>query len=1304
MSSKTYNAADIPRELQRLIDRTDRGIEQLYQLAGHSAALTAEKKIRTRRPAPPATRSEARATRDAYYYTDPTVETEKEYGARGRSHNASRPPPPQQQQSLSSSASDEEEVQEDEEGSSVVDAYGRGPYRSLFRGAYAPDEEEELSNKQRHHHHHHHPQRRHPSRSTVDPLHSQHASFSPASTPYRTVHYAADTPFSSPASLKKPPRVSQPNLPSPSSFLSSSLASGGGFGQQLPPWRQRQQHHYEDQRTSAQNSSFFTAYGGSPSSAGDSAAYRTHLAAQQSTQRPATHFSGGSAGAATSRERGRSRSPLFPVVGDDSANTAATESNSGLHDDLDAPAHTHRRPQQQRTQQQRHEHNSEVFVSAPEMRTGGGPGSANDTSAASAGMRSQFGRRWGTVFEEMLTEAPPPGAARAKAVRRKAAATQAAARDDSDSAHNTSGEDEESEPEKKVEAQVPSRAATSSTIHAAAEALAATARHRTPPRTSLNTSGVVMPAPTTTNAALLNSPSQSMHYSTADARIVEQLRAELRAKEEAMLQLRMNHAKEIAEVRQSFTLERAATAKHTADELSTTYGIQQQVLQASLQTERERVAEAEEQLRLTRRESAQRRLDFDDATHALTALQHKHTTLSTAHQELIAQSAQWRADLEKSTATVRQLEAQEKVWKAKEVDWVTKDRQLQQRAEAAEARVAQQESSAQEVLTQVEAEFTQTSQSYQDLLTEATKRMAYLEKSHRKYKLLKELHAALTAEHTQLIETTVQARQRQEHEVSSVRAEVQELRQQLHQRDSASQEASESYQETLRDYKRRLELQEASAAERTKTLQQHVDTANHTIDLLRSQLEGVKQELVAEQGRSQQQQMEAAQAQLQAKEALADQQRSAAAYKLRTDDVMSQQKRQLREKDTKLQALAASAAEPVQRLREQLEDERGRRARLEEQLKSYKRRAKEAEEHAAAEIRREQLRTALLTPSASTASGPLRLLRSATATPSVRSTSTPRPTVAGVSAASTVAAGGEGVAAESGRRTTAKASTAAREERPPAAAVVLGTVKKDDAAPRISARSPTETHARNGERGRSHTHGSTPAAPAAVAGAEKNVFAVSPNATVQSLSGISRSSPYTSTLLGDGDLERAVAATTSADGGVKGSEEHRSRGRRTPAHLPSAEAGDGEDGDDDPVSPALPWYAQRPPRQRSREEVDVSGVAAATAAAPPAPATAETGLATTQVYADADAEAHEQRMRTFHSSALEVMRRFAGSRSEALARCADIVKQTAAERRRVTLPSPSLDDEEGDGRRGTAAAARAAAAATEASGSDSELS
>ena len=74
-----------------------------------------------------------------------------------------------------------------------------------------------------------------------------------------------------------------------------------------------------------------------------------------------------------------------------------------------------------------------------------------------------------------------------------------------------------------------------------------------------------------------------------------------------------------------------------------------------------------------------------------------------------------------------------------------------------------------------------------------------------------------------------------------------------------------------------------------------------------------------------------------------------------SNETIAALKRQLSEKDKKLEQLVAASGE-VQKWRKQLEEERGKRAAVEEQLSSLRHKAREAEESSMLEVRKEQLR------------------------------------------------------------------------------------------------------------------------------------------------------------------------------------------------------------------------------------------------------------------------------------------------------------------------------------------------------------
>lgn len=1313
MPHSAYSKHDIPRELQRLIDHTDRGIEQLYQLAGRSTAASTvavdrqpiiakegerrqKRRVHYRSRGSPGSLLEERCAevrhddphrsiregsggghggaradvqpRAAVRFSSRRSRDAYEYGGVSNSWRRSRA---HARDGTAQIQHDEygnrdDDYFDDDEGDALPDVTESDDDTDVCERDKTGDENEsddgEGDDREPESVRRHHRQWRASgalrqasvAAAETSLLPSQPPSrrpLSPASTPHRTLNFSNGTAPSSPASLAKPPRHSRrPDLRPPPSHVP------GSFPQ--PPWQQRHRHQDHGDLPlaggtsyTASSASFSGLYGSSAASSpspaattADAAAYRAHMAAQQSTQRP-------SASSAAHRRRAQQQQQL--------SGASIPNPSTSL---FMSPGSTHSGSRDK----------SNLHTRSGLRKTSG---------TASSGMLSQFGRRWNNIFKKMLTDPPPPAPSAASSTPQHSAAAA------------TSTLHPRSPP---VPSSFSSSSSTTSTVgNVRAHGEGAPERGVLPQLRELIPHPHAVPAtPPCTVADLANvAPAAvpcSVTFATAfaDARVAEQLRAELQAKEEAMLRLRMDHAREMAELRQSLTHERGSATKQTADELATSFSIKQQLLQASLQTEQERLMEAEEQLRLARREAAQRKMDLEDSAHALRALQSKYATLAHSQSEHAAQAAQWRERAEKVTADVAQLESQVKVWKAKEVDWQAREAQLQLLAHAAEERREKEETSAQTALAQVEAAFTQTSQSYQDLLAEATKRMSYLEKSHRKHKLLKEAHTALKTEYEQLVDSSMHRAQQSEAELASLRAEAQELRQQLRQRDSATQEETASHQEMLSDYKRRLELQEANAAEQAKTLQHHIDTANHTIELLRSQMDSLTQDLLEEQSQHQQMQMKAAQAELQWKEAQHAQQRTTVAYKVRTEDTIAQLKRQLREKDTKMQALAASAAEPVQRLRQQLDDERGRRARLEEQFRAYKKKAKEAEEQAVSEMRREQLRTALLTPMSSATSSRVRFAHSATATPSPPSSSAPcfsgwNDMGGGRKAGSECAARSDGPAHPVVRVSARGARDDQRESRFAYPAVLrtatapapsglaklsVGHGEEADAGGRrVTASHSLETPRTNATRFSSEEGGRLPRpspsagpphrpftrtvqasgedkceqaaqdrwtpSPRAVVAASvaADASAISPSATVESLSGISRTSPCTSTLMPGEDDAVGVVGTEG------------------PA---SARTGE-------PTLSLQPRTANSP----ARTDAEAAKVPVA-----------EEDATATHVYVDSGVQAHEHRMSTFHTSASEVLRRIAGSREEFLAQCAAIVKSTAAASRRGAQARRRLSD------------------------------
>lgn len=817
-------------------------------------------------------------------------------------------------------------------------------------------------------------------------------------------------------------------------------------------------------------------------------------------------------------------------------------------------------------------------------------------SAAAAAMLSTFGRRWGGVFEEMLAgEGPGHSQSHKPAQDQKPAASH-------------------------VTAASPAMTETAGPLSTAS--IAAPTAQPSPPLTS----------PPSSTLQLVSAPSSEW---SPNRLLLEQLQRELRTKDDLSAQERLSHAREIAELRQTITVERAAAVKEVTADMAGSYALKQRMMQETLDAERQRHAELEARLEKAMQDEAEAKARLREAEVTTHQLRKDSATSAEASSVQIQQVARLEQEKAQLASTLRQMESDEKIWRAKEVDWRAREQQLRDEVASVEEQLRQQGDDAQAALSRVEAEFMTTSQSYQTLITGASQRMTYLEKCHNKYKVLKETHALLRREHAQLEETWEQRGRDQEAELTAARAEARELREHLQQRDSASRQALASHDELVKELKHRIDLQEDKAKEQTLTLQQNLETAHRTIEVLRSQLDGLRQDVVEGQRHHEQVQSQLAQARLQWDQERENLQRSTATYKSRSEDTIAQLKRQIKEKDAKLQTLAASSTEPLQRLRQQLDDERGRRARLEEQFRTYKKKAKEAEEQAAAEMRMEQLRVSgLATPGAGR-------MRAPTATPSP---------VGGPSRGLTATTSSHRSA--SSRPRSSRDAPMSRHSQshfitspPQVQTTAVGATPQpvsrwSGGVPATffpAAVSVPEVGTASERNPRTHAapHRVTPPADASI----------TPSGTVGLLSDISRTSACSSGFDDDLGTATAVAAAAVARTGEPVVATWGASSHAVPhsTHLLSGAA------------------VERPPLPSPAEETALIGGSGEQPRNGSTPAFHSDPLVA-ELYGDPVVQAHEHRMTTFHASASEVLRKIAGSREEFLSQCATIVRKTAAQR------------------------------------------
>eukprot|EP00796_Vickermania_ingenoplastis_P012943 gene12943-8799_t len=353
---------------------------------------------------------------------------------------------------------------------------------------------------------------------------------------------------------------------------------------------------------------------------------------------------------------------------------------------------------------------------------------------------------------------------------------------------------------------------------------------------------------------------------------------------------------------------------------------------------RRQLLEAEEQRRRLVRDVTRHEVELEERAALAESNERRAVALQASLEAAEGREKAAAAQLRAAEQRQRELEAaaalQQDQQRRLEAELSEQRQQVQRLAE----QKSLQESEAHAALEEVEAEFTQAVENYQSLLNDATARLEKLERTARKYKALKDAHEELQRGYQ-----AAEARRREAaEEASRLRDDVRRLQDAL---DGATREASED----------RIALQRAK--KEASSLETALEAARGEAAEARAVLDSA-----ATAGAARERGLE--------EKVLELEQRQDAAQRTATETIAAL-KRQLKEKEAKLRVLAASSDGPVQRLRGQLEDERRKRAGLEEQLQALRRRAKAAEERGLIEVRREQLRR----PAVAVAATPMSITR-----------------------------------------------------------------------------------------------------------------------------------------------------------------------------------------------------------------------------------------------------------------------------------------------------------------------------------------
>ncbi|KEG12252.1 BRCT domain-containing protein [Trypanosoma grayi] len=438
-----------------------------------------------------------------------------------------------------------------------------------------------------------------------------------------------------------------------------------------------------------------------------------------------------------------------------------------------------------------------------------------------------------------------------------------------------------------------------------------------------------------------------------------QLRKQEASHQEKLSQLRVEHNSEIAQLRRDALEARQKAEDEISSQIMASFNVKQKLLRAEMESERARADEAHQMMGESQKTIERLRKELEAGVGSNLELQERmkakekqitelRETLSNTRKQLATREE----ELAKHSGELGESKRREKLVTVREQEALDLVKRL-------ESQLREQQERSREELRRLEAEFHSTTTSYQQLIGEATEKLAALERVERKYRALKEQHRQQKQQQEALASkmASVQEEKRQLVErIDGLHQDVEALRLQLARKEHEMREERASHHQIVEGITKRLEDEGDNTSREKEELQKAVRHAEECVLRLQREVEGLTHQLHEEQAHSKELLVKLEQSALRHQEDLTSARRAASTYQQQSEGVLSSLKRQLREKDAKLEALATTASEPIQRLRSQLEDERSRRANLEEQFNRYKQKAKAAEEAALREIRREQHR------------------------------------------------------------------------------------------------------------------------------------------------------------------------------------------------------------------------------------------------------------------------------------------------------------------------------------------------------------
>jgi len=431
-----------------------------------------------------------------------------------------------------------------------------------------------------------------------------------------------------------------------------------------------------------------------------------------------------------------------------------------------------------------------------------------------------------------------------------------------------------------------------------------------------------------------------------------------RVHEEAVSHLRLDHAREVNRVRDEMIAQRQQAVEDATERMLASFAVKQQLLHSETENYKSLLDSANHRAAELEKKVFVLVSDYAASQHHVQALQRdieekkRHASLSATDLDSL------KKDLTRAEEAAHSREAEVRSCRSREATLQNELKTTQATLDQFREALREQEALAKKNLQTVSDDFDSANRMYQDLLTKATTRLERYEKLKvRQQELKEQLSAKEKALHLQVTATEAAERRLLE-EATRTDAERQSLRDELHRKEHELREeralgriAIEDCNETARARREEGEMRVAELSRENAKLQKTLDKLTNEAQVTAGSVKHLQEQNVKQSTELARVQREMAEKTAKFRDALGETRSSA-------DEAIASLNRQLDEKDKKLQAIVAANVEDgtLRKLRKQLEDERSRRAALEEQLAQMRQKAKEAEEHAMLEVRREQLR------------------------------------------------------------------------------------------------------------------------------------------------------------------------------------------------------------------------------------------------------------------------------------------------------------------------------------------------------------